>query len=240
MKRIYSVFLILLFYNYCYGIPFHCIQHLGLKEGLSHNYVVSIAQDKKGFLWFATEEGLNKFDGSRFIPFYKENGKSHGINGNELNCLLDDPKDSILWIGTQRAGINAYNYSNNTFKSYKHNANEQSSLITNDITNIFASSDGNIWICTFWKGIDYFDKEKEQFIHYNTNTVLGLGSDHIWSLAEGKNDQLYIGHANEGFSILSIKEKTAKNYRHIPEERRCGTEFPYQSGEGLLHPVYSF
>ena len=218
MKRIYSVFLILLFYNYCYGIPFHNIQHLGIKEGLSNNYVVSIAQDKKGFLWFATEEGLNKFDGSRFIPFYKENGKSHGINGNELNCLLDDPKDSILWIGTQRAGINAYNYSNNTFKSYQHNANEQSSLITNDITNIFASSDGNIWICTFWKGIDYFDKEKEQFIHYNTNTVSGLGSDHIWSLSEGKNNQLYIGHANEGFSILSIKEKTAKNYRHIPED----------------------
>lgn len=44
---------------------------LGIEQGLSNNYVVNITQDKDGFLWFATEEGLNKFDGSRFINYYK-------------------------------------------------------------------------------------------------------------------------------------------------------------------------
>ena len=89
----------------------YAVRQLGIEKGLSNNYVVSIAQDKEGFLWFATEEGLNKFDGTRFITYYKnETRNGYGITGNELNCLLDDPKDSILWIGTQRAGLNAYDY----------------------------------------------------------------------------------------------------------------------------------
>lgn len=51
--------------------PSHSIKRLGIEQGLSNNYVISIAQDKQGFLWFATEEGLNKFDGTRFITYYK-------------------------------------------------------------------------------------------------------------------------------------------------------------------------
>ena len=66
----------------------YTIKHLSIREGLSNNHVVSIAQDKRGSLWFATEEGLNKFDGIRFLTYYKEEttGKQ-SITGNELNCL---------------------------------------------------------------------------------------------------------------------------------------------------------
>lgn len=210
MKTKSLICLALLLYLSCQANPVYNIQQLGITEGLSNNYVVSIAQDKKGFLWFATEEGLNKFDGSRFIPFYKNNEDAQSINGNELNCLLDDPTDSILWIGTQRAGINAYNYADNTFKSYQHKEGNSTSLITNDITSMVASSDGNLWICTFWKGVDYFDKNKEEFIHYNTETIAGLASNHIWSLLEEKEGELYIGHVNEGLSIISTQRMSVK------------------------------
>ena len=120
----------------------YTIKHLSIREGLSNNHVVSIAQDKRGSLWFATEEGLNKFDGIRFLTYYKEEttGKQ-SITGNELNCLLDDPVDSILWIGTQRAGINAYNYANDSFITYRHNENNPKSLVTDDITKIIAASE---------------------------------------------------------------------------------------------------
>lgn len=197
----------------------YTIKQLGIREGLSNNHVVSIAQDKKGFLWFATEEGLNKFDGIRFISYYKEEtvGKP-SITGNELNCLLDDPADSILWIGTQRAGVNAYNYVNDTFTTYKHDDTNPESLITDDITKIVPASDGNLWICTYWKGIDYFDKQTGKFTHYNTETVEGLASNHIWSVADGGNGMLYIGHVHHGFSILSVKDKKARNFTHSADD----------------------
>ncbi|WP_308764503.1 two-component regulator propeller domain-containing protein [uncultured Bacteroides sp.] len=197
----------------------YTVKQLGIREGLSNNHVVSIAQDKKGFLWFATEEGLNKFDGIRFIPYYKEEqDKGGSITGNELNCLLDDPVDSILWIGTQRAGLNAYNYSSNTFKIFRHDKNKAGSLITDDITKIVPASDGNLWICTYWEGVDYFNKQTGTFSHFNTRTVRGLVSNQVWSVADDGNGLLYIGHVHQGFSVVSLKEKTARNFSHKSED----------------------
>lgn len=195
----------------------YSISPLGMKEGLSSNYVVSIAQDKKGFLWFATEEGLNKFDGIHFIPYYKEeNSGRQSITGNELNCILDDPVDSVLWIATQRSGLNVYNYATNTFHAYRHDPQNPESLITDDITNLIPAQDGNIWLDTFWKGVEYFDKQQRKFVHYNTTTVPDLPSDNIWSIADGGNGLLYIGHVRDGFSVLSVKDKKVKNFRHDP------------------------
>lgn len=197
----------------------YAVRQLGIEKGLSNNYVVSITQDKKGFLWFATEEGLNKFDGMRFITYYKnETEKGHGITGNELNCLLDDPKDSILWIGTQRAGLNAYDYAKDTFTFYRHDETVPESIITDDVTNVVAAADGNLWVTTYWKGIEYFDKESGRFSHYNTTTVPGLASDNIWTVADGGNGKLYVGHVHHGFSILSIKDKRARNFVHNPDD----------------------
>ena len=76
----------------------YAVRQLGIEKGLSNNYVVSIAQDKEGFLWFATEEGLNKFDGTRFITYYKNETKNgYGITGNELNCLLSEGFHLMDW-----------------------------------------------------------------------------------------------------------------------------------------------
>lgn len=197
----------------------YTVKQLGIEKGLSNNYVVSIAQDKQGFLWFATEEGLNKFDGTRFITYLKnEDLANQGITGNELNCLLDDPRDSVLWIGTQRVGLNAYDYVNDTFTFYRHDDKNPESLITDDVTRIVAAADGNLWITTYWRGVDYFDKKAKKFIHYNTRTVPGLASDNIWTVADGGDGKLYIGHVHHGFSLLSLKDKKVKNFKHDPKD----------------------
>lgn len=196
----------------------YAVKQLGIEKGLSNNYVVSIAQDKQGFLWFATEEGLNKFDGTRFITYLKnEDTKRQGITGNELNCLLDDPVDSVLWIGTQRAGLNAYDYVNDVFTYYRHQEGNSESLITDDVTGVAPAADGNLWVATYWRGIDYFDKKTAKFTHYNTETVSGMPSDHIWSVTDGGDGKLYIGHVHHGFSILYIKEKRVRNFMHEPD-----------------------
>lgn len=194
--------------------PYFSIQRLGVERGLSNNYVVSIAQDKQGFLWFATEEGLNKFDGTQFIPYYKSTTGAQALTGNELNVLLDDPTDSILWIGTQRAGLNLYNYAKNEFSCYKNSPTDPNSLITDDITAISPAADGNLWITTYWNGVDYFDKKEQKFIHYNTENVKELVSNKMWCAMDNRDGKLYIGHVADGLTILSIKDKKAKNYKY--------------------------
>lgn len=81
-----------------------------------------------------------------------------------------------------------------------------------------AATDGNLWITTYWRGVDYFDKKAGKFIHYNTQTVPGLASDNIWSVVDGGDGKLYMGHVHHGFSVLSLKDKKVKNFMHDPED----------------------
>ena len=91
-----------------------------------------------------------------------------------MNRVYADKVDSIIWIATQRSGLNAYNYNNNTFTVYKKNPADKNSLITNDVTSVTNAADGNLWISTYYRGVDYFDKKTKKFTHYNKSTLLGL------------------------------------------------------------------
>lgn len=170
MKR-YIILVILLLTSSCWLMAQpYIIKRLGIEQGLSNNYVVGITQDKQGFLWFATEEGLNKFDGTRFITYYKNDpsNNTQSITGNELNQVYADPKRPIIWIATQRDGLNAYNYHSQTFTAYQNDPQNPNSLITNDVTDIVsAQNTDGLWICTYYRGIEYLDIATGKFTHYN-------------------------------------------------------------------------
>lgn len=193
----------------------YTIKKLGLEEGLSNSYIVDIVEDKNGYIWVATEEGLNKLEGGKFASFYKANkGKLINLTGNELNSLLDDPDEPILWIGTQRAGLISFNYQNNTQTIYQHNDQDPFSIATNDITSIHPTTDGNLWVSTYWRGIEYLDKKTGKFTHYNQQTIPELPSNTIWTAIDDNKGNLYIGHPHHGMSILSTKNKQVKNFTY--------------------------
>ena len=148
------------------------VRPLDLEQGLSCNYVVSIAQDKYGFVWFATEEGLNRFDGNSFFTYYKQRDRK-GISSSELNCVIDDAKKPVVWIGTKNDGLNSFNYQTEEWHSYKHDGKNPSSIATNDITHITPSANGKLWITTYWKGVELFDPETGRFVHFDKDTEPG-------------------------------------------------------------------
>lgn len=94
MQRHIIFILLFLLSSFQLAVYPYTVKRLNIEQGLSNNYVVSIAQDRQGFLWFATEEGLNKFDGTRFITYYKNDlaQNRQGITGNELNHVYADSK----------------------------------------------------------------------------------------------------------------------------------------------------
>lgn len=193
------------------------VRPLDLEQGLSCNYVLSIAQDKYGFLWFATEEGLNWFDGNSFFTYYKQRDRQ-GISSSELNCVIDDAKEPVVWIGTKNDGLNSFNYQTEEWHSYKHDGKNPSSIATNDITHITPSANGKLWITTYWKGVELFDPETKRFVHFDKNRVKGLPDNQLWCVLDLGNGNLLVGHVKSGLSIIDTQRLTARNFKHNDQD----------------------
>ena len=99
-------------------------KHITPKEGLSQTSVITILQDYKGYLWFGTRDGLNKYDGSKFITFRHNSEDPLSLSHSWITCIFEDT-DNNLWIGTKN-GLNKYNPEKENFTRYKHKANAQS------------------------------------------------------------------------------------------------------------------
>lgn len=97
-----AIVLYCLLFIYCnVRVQSQALKHFGVEDGLSNNYIVDIIQDGQGFIWTATESGLNRFDGKNFTVYTKNNSS---IVSNELNTLLYDEEQNSIWIGSQRDG----------------------------------------------------------------------------------------------------------------------------------------
>ena len=214
MKRI-SIFLLLCIICIASFGQYSNIKKLGMEQGLSSNFVMGITQDEKGFIWVATESGLNKFDGKNFKVYKKNIDNENSLSGNELNGILCDK--NTIWIATQRSGLNAFDCNTMTFSRYVNDPTNPQSIATNDITDIAHSKDGNLWISSYYNGFSYFNKETKAFRHYNISNIEGLGSNRILSIQVDVNGKIYLGHESKGLSIVDIKSKKAKNFKHDPK-----------------------
>lgn len=187
------------------------IKRLGVEDGMSNNYVVSVTQDRKGYIWIATESGLNRFDGRQFYIYTKNNS---GLSGNELNVVLADPYEDKVWIGTQRDGLCVFDYDTETISNIPSGGN---GMLSSDITDLSVATSGDgLWITHYHFGVDYYDRKTKQFTSYSSKDVQGLEGTNWVSMEDGKG-HLYIGHHLRGLSIVSLKDRTCKNYQHDPD-----------------------
>ncbi len=187
------------------------IKKLGVEQGLSNNNINGIVQDRNGFMWIGTRAGLNHFDGHRFRIFKHSALVGNTINSNELNPIFADRHDNIIWIATERNGVNAYNYNDNTFTYYTSNESK-TSISNNGVTNISDDKFGNIWFSTYSGGINYLNKKTGLFTYYNRSNVKGFKSDFAWCTVDDRKGHLYVGHVNSGMSIISLKDRTSINF----------------------------
>ncbi|MDR1809559.1 MAG: hypothetical protein LBR34_04030, partial [Prevotella sp.] len=98
------------------GIDRYYFSSISLREGLSQITVPCIIQDSKGFMWFGTRIGLNRYDGYGFDVFTSKAEDNASISDNHILCITED-KDGYLWVGTNN-GLNRFNPATNTFCRY--------------------------------------------------------------------------------------------------------------------------
>lgn len=180
--------------------------HLGVEDGLSNNFVLSMAQDRRGCIWVATEAGLNRFDGNGFTVYKHHNSE---IASDALNTLLYDKTEDVLWIGGKFGGLCAWEGKTGCFRTYteKH--------VVGNIVHLSKAEKGGIWITPYHSDIVYFDIHEKSFTPLSDEGIR-LG-EHLNNCAFEDDGLLYIGHTKDGMSIVDLKRKTVRRLRHEPE-----------------------
>lgn len=143
---IWSGFLLLVASQQCRGQNFPDLQfeHITAKDGLSSNNVTDIAEDKQGFIWVATTNGLNRYDGYRFKQYYHNNSDSNSLVNNLVQRLYCDTKGRI-WISTQD-GVNCFIPSQNKFISFSTKLKPPYQLKNNSSAGVYEDEKGIIWL----------------------------------------------------------------------------------------------
>ena len=176
-------------------------EHISLTEGLSQSSVSSIVQDSEGFMWFATLDGLNKYDGYEMKIYYNSHKKG-AITDNVINCLYETPdvENPTLWIGTADNGLCKYNGLTDSFFSIMKINNKINSLNNNTITAI--AGDNNIlWVGTE-NGVNKFEQKAEKWTSYTTENS-EITDNNINSIKIDSKNNLWIA-TNNGVNYFDV------------------------------------
>ncbi|MCB9349863.1 MAG: hypothetical protein H6573_20475 [Lewinellaceae bacterium] len=109
----------------------YSVEQLTIEQGLSDNNVNACLQDRTGYLWFGTHDGLNRYDGYSFTVYKHSPGDSSSISNNKINALLED-EEGFLWIATD-GGLNCFDPRTETFRSFQHDPEDEKSISHNQV-----------------------------------------------------------------------------------------------------------
>lgn len=184
-------------------------EHLTILDGLSNSTVQNILQDKFGLLWFATSDGLNKYDGYNFTVYREDTEIPNSIAGNLVLELFEDSKGN-LWIGTEKA-LNLYNRDTDDFSPYIFNASNNQAFY-NGIIGIYEDHEGNLLLGKAYHGITKFDRINKTFhpMYFNNDSST-VSNFAIFDIIEDADNRLWYSHGSN-FGI-------AEGIVMIPEDR---------------------
>ncbi|MFQ5637355.1 MAG: two-component regulator propeller domain-containing protein [bacterium] len=112
--------------------------HITIEDGLSQGLIWAIHQDRRGFMWFGSKDGLNRYDGYNFKVFRHDAFDSTTISGNSVTAIFED-RAGRLWLGTQNSGLNCFDPGTGTFRRFAHEPGNPNSLSANFVTSICES-----------------------------------------------------------------------------------------------------
>jgi signal transduction histidine kinase/ligand-binding sensor domain-containing protein/DNA-binding response OmpR family regulator len=190
-------------------------KHLTVEDGLSHSFVLNITQDKYGFMWFGTEDGLNMYDGYSFKEFRHNPDNPNSLSANSILTVYED-QSGLLWIGTRGGGLNCLDRQKNVFTRYLNDQKNNSSISGNSVYDIIEVSPGFLWIGTE-NGLSFFDSKKNSFTNYQhiPENLNSLSGKTVYSLL-GTSSALWVGTEN-GLNYFDINKNSFTRYPHSPD-----------------------
>ena len=188
-------------------------EDLKLVKGLSQNTVNCIMQDSKGFMWFGTWDGLNRFDGLNFVIYMQGMKENRQNMGNQTIRSFFEDKKGNLWVGTEW-GLVILNRKTQQFTKYTANRKNTYALSCDTINCIAEDNEGLLWVGTS-HGINIFNKSSGNFTHY-IRTSGSLSCDTVNRIFQDRSGIIWIATKN-GLNCYNKETRKFKNYFYSPE-----------------------
>ena len=221
MKKFPKILLFIVFFLQTFALTDEYIfKQLTDSDGLSQSTILETIQDKEGYLWFGTIDGLNRYDGYEFRVYSNDPTDSFSISDNFISSLFED-KDGYIWVGTVNGYFNRFDRKTEKFTRYY--VNDYFEIVeqpnptyydfplafsrnqTNSITAIKEDTAGYLWISTWNNGIIRFDKKTETAVHiyHDPKSAGGLSCNRITDIIIDKQGEIWVATFGDGIDRIS-------------------------------------
>ncbi|RRA98759.1 sensor histidine kinase [Larkinella rosea] len=197
--------------------------HLTIDQGLSNNVVYAMLQDRQGYLWFATDNGLSKYDGYAFTTYRKVPGDSTSLAGNAVIQLMED-KEGLIWMGMMGQGICKFDKHTEKFTCY---GLDSRNLTQGTVHALVEDLAGHLWIANGGAELRRFDKRTGMYSRFNYATLLAQANKpaQINAVCRDKTGTIWVG-SQQGLHRMNVKPAQAgkpvevnfTTYRHDPAD----------------------
>lgn len=181
-------------------------------KGLTQSAVTAVIQDSYGFLWIATQDGLNRYDGYSFKPYRNNPLDSTSLSSNNINSICED-RDGNIWLGTN-FGLSMLNRKSGSFVNYYCKSDDPKTLSDNRVFTVYEDRNGSIWVKTILS-VDKLNEDKKTFTRYpHFNDLFTFSNDPTdFDILEDSRGILWVG-TKDGLCFLDRRLNIYKRFVH--------------------------
>lgn len=182
--------------------------HLTVGQGLSQGHITAILQDRQGFMWFGTEDGLNRYNGYEFTIFKSNPDDPQTLGGNDITELIED-RDGFIWVATADGGVSRFDPTTESFTRYQAGPE---ALSSNRIMDVAQDLAGNIWLGVWQGGANKLDPATGQVTIYPVTEEMMPGISAVHSLTVDPAGYVWLA----GHDLLKVDPTTGQAIRYNP------------------------
>jgi len=202
------------------AVPRMVFRHLTVDDGLAENFVTATLQDSQGFLWIATQNGLDRYDGYDLRHFSHQRGAESGLPSNYIYAMHGDRRGNI-WLAVKDGGLSRLDPRTETFANFRFDPHDPHSLSSDAVRDFFIDHDGQIWVATTGSGLSVLDPTRRHADRYRHDpTIAGsLISDIVTAVAEDHQGRMWLG-TDKGLDLWLPATHSFRHFTYAPDNSR--------------------
>jgi signal transduction histidine kinase/ligand-binding sensor domain-containing protein/CheY-like chemotaxis protein/HPt (histidine-containing phosphotransfer) domain-containing protein len=187
-------------------------EHLTMRDGLSQSTVNSMLQDSQGYLWLATNNGLDRYDGYSIHEYRRERGNEHALASDYIWSIAEDAHGD-LWLATDGGGVARWDRRTEQFQQFRHDVQNSHTLASDAVRTILIDAQGSIWVGTKDQGLDVLDPKTGDARHlrHRDGDPHSLPADAVATLFADRSGRIWVG-TDAGLSRYEPRTGDFVNY----------------------------